>query len=286
MARERLVDRHLNSYLPAIDIGRRAAAAMSSVAFVTSDAPELSEHLALLDTVDAATQRLLDAVDKLTDADVPGPSLCEGWTRGHVLAHLSRNADGLVNLLLWARTGIETPQYASQFLRDTDIEMGAPRPIAEQLDDLRAASDRWLALARAMPADRWLTPVRTRTGKELPAAQIPWLRLREIEIHHVDLTIGYQPTDWPGEFVARLLSEVVAGLDRAATANVPAGTEAVTSESPTFTVRTTDTGYTATIGPAPTTTVSGPAALLVAWLIGRSDGTGLTGELPTLPDWL
>ncbi|WP_280266349.1 maleylpyruvate isomerase family mycothiol-dependent enzyme [Nocardia wallacei] len=253
---------------------------------MTSDAPELSEHLALLDTVDAATQRLLDAVDKLTDADVPGPSLCEGWTRGHVLAHLSRNADGLVNLLLWARTGIETPQYASQFLRDTDIEMGAPRPIAEQLDDLRAASDRWLALARAMPADRWLTPVRTRTGKELPAAQIPWLRLREIEIHHVDLTIGYQPTDWPGEFVARLLSEVVAGLDRAATANVPAGTEAVTSESPTFTVRTTDTGYTATIGPAPTTTVSGPAALLVAWLIGRSDGTGLTGELPTLPDWL
>lgn len=152
---------------------RRTVAAMSSVASVTSDAPELSEHLSLLGTVDTATARLLGAVEKLTDEDLPGPSLCDGWTRAHVLTHLARNADSLVNLLLWARTGIETPQYASQFLRDSDIEMGARRPLAEQIDDLRAASDRWLALARAMPADRWSTRVRTRGGRELPATAIP-----------------------------------------------------------------------------------------------------------------
>jgi maleylpyruvate isomerase len=258
---------------------------------VTSDAPELTEHLSLLDTVDEATGRLLGAAARLGDADVPEPSLLPGWTRGHVLAHLARNADGLVNLLLWARTGIETPQYTSQFLRDADIEIGAPRPLPEQLTDLRAASDRWLALARTMPADRWSYAVRARTGREVPAALIPWLRLREIEIHHVDLNLGYQPTDWPPAFIARLLPEVVAGFDRAATTNRPAGAKPMTTDpsSPpaaSFTIETTDTGYRATVGGTPTTTVTGPAAIVLAWLIGRSDGTGLTGELPTLTSWL
>ncbi|MBF6328522.1 maleylpyruvate isomerase family mycothiol-dependent enzyme [Nocardia transvalensis] len=258
---------------------------------MTSDAPELTEHLSLLDTVDEATQRLLGAVAELRDSDVPEPSLLPGWTRGHVLAHLARNADGLLNLLLWARTGIETPQYASQFLRDSDIEAGAPRPIAEQLIDLRAASDRWLALARTMPADRWPRLIRTRTGKELPATVVPWLRLREIEIHHVDLKVGYQPSDWPAEFVARLLPEVVAGLDRAAATNRPADAKPMTSDPsqpppPSFTIETTDTGYTTTIGSTPTTTVTGSAHSVVAWLIGRSDGSDLIGDLPTLPAWL
>lgn len=97
---------------------------------MTSDAPQLAETTALLDAVATATAPLVPAVAALTDADLVEPSLLPGWTRGHVLAHLSRNADSLVNLLLWARTGIETPQYASQFLREADIEAGAPRPCA------------------------------------------------------------------------------------------------------------------------------------------------------------
>ncbi|MFF0489309.1 maleylpyruvate isomerase family mycothiol-dependent enzyme [Nocardia sp. NPDC004068] len=253
---------------------------------MTSDTPD-----DLLDTVAAATQCLTDAVAALTDADVPEPSLLPGWTRGHVLAHLSRNADGLLNLLLWARTGIETPQYASQFLRDSDIEAGAPRPLAEQLDDLRVTADRWLALARAMPADRWSALVRARTGKQLPAATIPWLRLREIEIHHVDLAIGYGPADWPAPFVARMLTEVTAGLDHATENTRPADAKPMTSDPAhpapaSFTVRTTDTGFTATVGTAPATEISGPAASVLAWLIGRSDGGDLTGDLPPLPAWL
>lgn len=55
---------------------------------------------------------------------------------------------------------------------------------------------------------------------------------------------------------------------------------------PSFTVTTTDTGYTATIGTAPITEVTGPAAAVAAWLIGRSDGADLTGDLPPVPDWL
>ncbi|MFE6863721.1 maleylpyruvate isomerase family mycothiol-dependent enzyme [Nocardia sp. NPDC057668] len=237
---------------------------------MTSEAPELTGIPDRLDTVAAATARLLHTAEHLQDADLVDPSLLPGWTRGHVLAHLSRNADSLVNLLLWARTGIETPQYASAFLREADIEAGAPRPLREQLEDLAAASERWLSLARVMPADRWPTPVRNRAGGEVPATRVPWMRLLEVEIHHVDLNSGYTPADWPSAFVDRLLPVTVA--DRAA------------AGGPGFTVRATDTGYTGVVG-EPETEITGPAAALAAWLIGRSPGTDLTGDLPPLTAW-
>lgn len=69
-----------------------------------------------------ATERLIDAVSVLAPTSVAEPSRLAGWTRGHVLTHLSRNADSLVNLLIWARTGEEVPQYASGESRDRDIE--------------------------------------------------------------------------------------------------------------------------------------------------------------------
>ncbi|GAB0108440.1 maleylpyruvate isomerase family mycothiol-dependent enzyme [Nocardia sp. JMUB6875] len=237
---------------------------------MTSDAAQLADTTAQLDTVAAATARLIPAVAALTDADLVEPSLLPGWTRGHVLAHLSRNADSLVNLLLWARTGIETPQYASQFLREADIEAGAPRPLREQLEDLTASAERWLALARVMPVDRWATLVRNRAGGEIPATRIPWMRLLEVEIHHVDLDVGYTPADWSPEFVARLLAQSLTEVK-------PAGDAG-------FTVTATDTGYTGTVG-TPTAEISGTAASLAAWLIGRSSGADLTGNLPDLAAW-
>ncbi|MGV9666736.1 maleylpyruvate isomerase family mycothiol-dependent enzyme [Nocardia niigatensis] len=236
---------------------------------MTSDA-QLADTVALLDTVAAATGRLLPAIAALGDADLVEPSLLPGWTRGHVLAHLSRNADSLVNLLLWARTGIETPQYASQFLREADIEAGAPRALREQLEDFTASAERWLDLARVMPADRWPTLVRNRQGGEIPATRIPWMRLLEVEIHHVDLAIGYTPADWSETFTTRLLIQSIG--------------EVRPADGTGFAVTATDTGYTGTVG-TPATTITGPATALAAWLIGRSAGKDLTGDLPDLAAW-
>jgi maleylpyruvate isomerase len=40
--------------------------------------------------------------------------------------------------------------------------------------------------------------------------------LRDVEVHHVDLDIDYQPTDWPELFVEGELAKRLAGLpDRA-----------------------------------------------------------------------
>ena len=80
-----------------------------------------------LASVGAATGRLLATTAALADPEVREPSLLPGWTRGHVLSHIARNADGLINLLRWAHTGTQIPMYASQQARDADIEAGAGR---------------------------------------------------------------------------------------------------------------------------------------------------------------
>lgn len=224
-----------------------------------------------LAAVAAATTRLLDDLAKLRDEDVAGPSGLPGWTRGHVLAHIARNADSLVNLLLWARTGIETPQYASKFMRDADIEAGASRPLSEQADDIATAAQRFGGLAATAPAESWEVRVKFRNGREVPARRVVWSRLQEVEIHHVDLAAGYTPADWPMAFTTRLLHEVVGDY-----ANL----------EPSLRFRTPDGGGALGRG-EPADLVSGSSAAVLAWLIGRSDGADLEASqpLPKLPPW-
>ena len=87
-----------------------------------------------------STDRLLATAGALDDAQAAAASRLPGWTRGHVLTHLARNADGFRNLLIWARTGTETPMYPSEESRDRDIEAGARRPAAELTADVRASA--------------------------------------------------------------------------------------------------------------------------------------------------
>lgn len=227
-----------------------------------------------LRAVDAATDLLLATAAGLDDAACREPSLCTGWTRGHVLTHLARNADGLVNLLTWAATGQQRPMYASRASRDADIEAGAGRGARDLLADLRAAAERFAGAAGDLPAAAWDVVVRRR-DRPLPAREIPWMRQREIEIHHVDLAAGYGPADWPEEFVRAVLDEQP---DRLADRD----------DMPALVLHGADSGKTWVIrgGGA---TVSGPEPALLAWLLGRSSGEVLAVEggapLPALPAW-
>jgi maleylpyruvate isomerase len=236
-----------------------------------------ADPLGLAGEVDRATDRLLARAAKLDDAAVAAPSALPDWTRAHVLTHLARNADGLVNLLTWARTGVETPQYASMPQRNADIEAGAGRPAAELLTDLTAACTRFAAAAAEMPAEAWTATVTWRTGRSAPAAHVMWARLSELEIHHVDLDAGYRPADWSVAFAARVLRGVVQDFGER-----PEGPRAV--------IRADDVGPDLPIGPGVTSpVVSGPAWAAAAWLIGRTRGEQLTvtpsGPLPPVPTW-
>lgn len=232
-----------------------------------------------------ATDALATAVDKLDDISVRGPSLLPGWSRAHVVSHLARNADALVNLLIWARTGVEHPMYTSRADRDADIEEGAIRSYRLLVEDLSAACDRFARAAGTMPDSAWATGVTTWTAT-LKAAEVPWLRMREVWIHLVDLDAGVGFDAVPQDVVGELLDEVVKQLD--GRDGTPALT--VAADLPGGQRRSWRLG--GDVGPAgggagaeDPPTVSGTATELIAWLTGRGDGSGLTGELPSLPRW-
>ncbi len=229
------------------------------------------DPLALLVEIDRANARLLDTVQSI-GSDPGVPSLLPGWTRGHLLTHVARNADSLVNLLTWARTGVVTPQYPSWEHREADIAAGAGRPWPVLVADVRDSAERFTTAAEALGPDDWIRQLDLTTGPQ-PAARVPWRRLREVEVHHVDLAAGYTPADWPESFTHRLLHEVAGGLTGVA-----------------LTVRPDEIAHAIPVGAGGPPEVRGPAAALAGWLSGRSPGTGLVvdppGPLPPLPDWI
>ncbi|MEU9393486.1 maleylpyruvate isomerase family mycothiol-dependent enzyme [Streptomyces sp. NPDC048324] len=219
-----------------------------------------------LASVRDATDRLLTAAARLDNASVAEPSRLPGWTRGHVLAHLARNADALVNVLEGR------PMYVSGEARDADIERDAPRHLQAQLADLRESADRFQA-AGAAPAD-WSRTVELRNGVTDSASRVPFRRWAEVELHHVDLGIGYELEHLPEPFTER---EIVFLADRFS------GHPDVPPTRLTDGTRVWRTGREATDAEI---TVTGPAPELLGWLAGRRDGSGLTvrgGSLPGLP---
>jgi maleylpyruvate isomerase len=233
-----------------------------------------------LDHLSAATERLLATTASLTDAMVREPSLLPGWTRGHVLSHLARNADGLVNLLRWADTGTRIPMYASAQARDAGIEAGAGRAAAELTADVRHSAAALAERAASLPARAWTVPVRALRGGSFPARGVLGRRLSEVEIHHVDLAAGYTPGHWRPGFISDALPRVAASFagrpDTPACCVLPDGVDNgfwIGPEDP---------------GPVPVM-IAGPACDLLAWLLGRSGGGGLRvvsgSGLPSLPAW-
>ncbi|MFI5981017.1 maleylpyruvate isomerase family mycothiol-dependent enzyme [Streptomyces sp. NPDC051555] len=225
------------------------------------------DHAHDLRSLREATDRLLTAATKLDNAAVAEASRLPGWSRGHVLAHLARNADALVNVFEGR------PMYESATARDADIQRDAARPLVEQLEDVRNSAAAFQAVADA-PQD-WSRTVELRNGVTDSASRIPFRRLVEIELHHVDLGIGYELTDLPDEFTAR---EIEFLADR--WSGHP--------EVPPVTLSPGDgrTWHTGGAEGAPVT-LSGTPAQLLAWLAGRGDkGDALStagGPLPLLP---
>ncbi|QXG76611.1 maleylpyruvate isomerase family mycothiol-dependent enzyme [Modestobacter sp. L9-4] len=159
-----------------------------------------------------AQARLLAAVEVLADADVRRASRLPGWSIGHVLTHLARNADAHARRLAGALDGQDVAKYpggAAQ--RARDIEDGAGRSAAELVQDLAVSQQRLEQLFTACAAAGW-PGRRLLGGAHYPATGCPAHRLREVEVHHVDLDIGYGPADWPAEFVAWELPGLLASV--------------------------------------------------------------------------
>ncbi|MDQ3617021.1 MAG: maleylpyruvate isomerase family mycothiol-dependent enzyme [Actinomycetota bacterium] len=238
-----------------------------------SERPESSALLAHLHETAAATTRYLEALTVLDETDVRAPSLLPGWSRGHVVTHVARNADGLRNLMVWARTGAEHPQYASWEQRNLDIEAGAGRSVAVLVEDSCSSAGRFADEVENLSGDAWDFPVRTLSSTNpFPARDVLPARRIEVEVHHADLGGAYSSADWPRDFTEMMIARVQ--RDR--------------SDAQPMVVTSTDSAASWTFGSGHGPEIRGATADLAWWLIGRGEGSGLmssSGALPELTRW-
>lgn len=167
------------------------AAQAWSEGHVADTVPTMLESMLTM-AIDGAAQahrRLEEALAGLDDGAARGPSLLAGWTIGHVLAHLARNAESHVRVLEGARLGERVAQYpGGPAQRAGDIDAGATQSAAVLVADLLAAD---AALESCWHSfDAW--------PADLGVDDIVLRRWREVEVHHADLgpSFGRTYRDW------------------------------------------------------------------------------------------
>src|SRR5690349_5227711 len=166
----------------------------------------MTDALPHLDDTVVATARFLGTISDLTDDDVRAPSLLPGWSRGHVITHVARNADALSRVLHGAQVGEQVPMYDSEDRRDADIEAGSGRSAAALRTDAVAACGRWVQAANELHRSHLDSPgCRLPGGEPWPAYRVGAMRWTEVEVHHADLGLGYTAADWPPAFVEHLM---------------------------------------------------------------------------------
>ncbi|GLW11108.1 maleylpyruvate isomerase [Microtetraspora sp. NBRC 13810] len=228
----------------------------------------------LIAWVNEGTALFERTVAGMDDAGLEAPSALPGWRRSHVVAHVAYNADALVNLLDWARTGVPTPMYSSPEQRAEDIEKGAALPPGELREKLITANARLGANLAGMPADAWERQVRTAQGRTVPASQVPWMRTREVWVHSADLAAGAGFHDIPQGVLEGLLADAAAKFST--TPDTPRVSLVATGGPGRWEVGTGDSAV----------QVAGALPDLAAYLLGRPLSGRLEPAGPALPAWL
>ena len=219
----------------------------------------------------AETDRVVETAASLRNDAVLAPSLCVGWSRGHVLSHLARNADALARVCSVALTGEPGTMYASQQARDDEIEAGARRPAAAQAADILESADRLARLLGALGPEHAVVVVeRVPGGPTLSVGRVPFMRLRELVFHHVDLDACFTFDRVAPELVDLFLDEAVERLR-------------TDDEAPSVRLTTTEGREVSVIAGGATRVTGSPSGLLLWIARGRTDDVTVDGPPPTLP---
>lgn len=208
---------------------------------MTEPVPDRTEIERSIAACIASQHALSTHLRSLPDIDASASSRLPGWSVGHVMTHLARNADGHLSML------DGQPQYPHGAEgRNADIESGSLRSWDELFDDVETTGE---ALAAAWSSHaRWDGSATTLAG-DRPVALLPFLRQREVEIHRVDLGLGYEFESMPSDYVRRELRM----MEMLWKARKPMG-----------------------MTPLPPEALRAPPHLRLAWMTGRA-------ELPGLP---
>lgn len=222
-------------------------AGRSTVGAVGADGASEAERARALDRDVAgaadAHQRLLATLDAWVERGHPAPTqptALPGWTIGHVLSHLARNADSHIRML----AGLE--QYEGGAAgREADIEAGAGRDPEALVGDVRRSI--WTLESAWAAHSEWDITARRSVGT-VPMRDLPFLRWREAEVHHVDLGLGVTFADVSPEYLRLELRR----LEMLWRARRPMG-----------------------LTPLPDAALARPPHERLAWLLGRGSIDGL-----------
>ncbi len=158
------------------------------------------------------------------DLEVTDPSRLPGWTIGHLLTHIARNADSVVRRLHASAAGTAVEQYAGGLTgRAAQIEAGAQRPYGEIRQDVIDSAAALDDLVPTLPSETWAFTTPSSTGEWQSGIIVLARREREVVLHHTDLGIGFEPDAWPPEMTAALLEENLSALPGRTSTAVLAG---------------------------------------------------------------
>ena len=149
----------------------------------------------------AAAESALNAdLAGLDEARARSASTLPGWSVGHVMTHLARNADSVVWRLEGAARGEIRDQYPGGLAqRAADIEAGAAWPAADLVADVARTSAAVEQAMTALSPVVWDAPSRTSRGVIETSRDALLSRWREVVVHHGDL--GFGPVPLPDDLV-------------------------------------------------------------------------------------
>jgi maleylpyruvate isomerase len=153
-----------------------------------------------LDGCIAAHRRVEAVVAAIPDATARQSTRLEGWSVGHILTHLARNADAHSGIVEAAQRGEIAPMYpGGRAQRDGAIDAGQGRPAAALIADLRSAHERLERAWAATSEELWATGLGQRATGPATLADFVFSRWREVEVHLMDLDLAaHGGPDWDG----------------------------------------------------------------------------------------
>ena len=169
----------------------------------------------VIDACRSSHRDLVTAVTPLSHDDFRSPSLLPGYSRGHVVAHVINKTTAHVSLFGGALVGETRRLHPDGYDPDRAAQVGATRSALELCAELKRSFEQletaWETLDDGMWDRQGIMTAGPRT-----MAEIVTHHLRNVEVHHVDLDIGYRPSDWCALFVEIELAKRMRALpDRA-----------------------------------------------------------------------
>lgn len=224
-----------------------------------------------LNRLERETGMIMATIDSLSAEEMAGPSLAEGWTRAHVVAHLIGNARALIRLIDWAVTGNEQAMYSSKEDRNAEIEELAALPPAELKRKLHETNAEFRRAADQLRSGKLATEEVRMGDGPVSAYLLPAYRISEILVHHLDLDTLWELHEADIDALEDALDLAVTRIQKR-------------EDYPGLQIET-DEGESYTVGDGSTTMKGGRDAIL-GWITrGITEGVRVDGDFPERPDF-